>query len=87
MTNFRTVKTFNSSLGGHSYRITSDGQVYRLQRRTPASSSFSSRVELDRAEFEEFAARVGLWNPARDDPGVVAHEIRRWEDMLEEEGK
>lgn len=79
---FRTIKTFKSSLGGHSYRITSNGSVYRLQERTQKSSRFLSRVELEAHEFEEFAARVDLFNPYRDDPAVVAHEIQRWNEIL-----
>lgn len=75
---FETVKTFNSSLGGWKFKVTSNGETVKYHQMGPRASTFNAVATESYESFEKFADEVGLFDPYNDNPAVIA---RRIEDL------
>ncbi len=75
---FETIKTFNSSLGGWKFKVTSNGETVKYHQMGPRASNFNAVATESYESFEKFADDVGLFDPYNDNPAVIA---RRIEDL------
>lgn len=72
---FTTIKSFQATLGGEGYRATSDGATVNIQRMGEGSSSWRTHRSMSRPDFDAYAKHVALYDPYRDDPGLLARLI------------
>lgn len=72
---FRTIKSFRSTLGGEGYRATSDGVKVNIQRMGEGASSWRTQRTMSQSDFDAYAEHVALYDPYRDDPGLLARLI------------
>lgn len=74
----KTIKTFESTLGGFAYRVTSNGNTVSYQEKTPESTSFVTRATEGLAEFQKLAEEKGLFDhySNKDSPAVIRDRIR-----------
>lgn len=72
MSAFRTIKSFNTTLGGEAYRATGNGERVNVQVRTEHSNTWRTIKTMKQAEFDRYADDVGLDSPYCSDPGLLA---------------
>jgi len=78
MAKFKTIHSCETLLGGHEYRVTSDGIVAKIQERRPTTKKFETKVVMDMEYFKEFSDGKGLQDPYRwNNPMVFSSEIDR----------
>lgn len=78
MAKFRTIHNCETLLGGHGYRVTSDGVVAKIQERRPTTTRFETKVVMDIDKYREFSDEKGLQDPyRRNNPMVFSNEIDR----------
>lgn len=78
MAKFKTIHNCETLLGGHEYRVTSDGVVAKIQERKPTTTRFETKVVMDMDEYTEFSDEKGLQDPYRwNNPMVFSNEIDR----------
>jgi len=75
---FETIKTFNSSLGGWQFKVTSNGETVKYHQMGPRASTFNAVATESYESFFAFADEVGLFDPYNDNPAVI---VRRIEDL------
>lgn len=75
MATFKTIHNCNTLLGGHAYRVTSNGETARIQCRPPTTSRFKTEVEMSMAEYQAFAEDAGLDDPYRNNNPAVFEKL------------
>ena len=76
MSGMKVIKTFTAALGGHSFRVTSDGKTVNYGERGPGAQQFRIKASESIDGFDAWAEQVGLFDPYRgDDPGLVYYRI------------
>lgn len=76
MATFKTIKTFQSLLGGYAYRVTSDGVTVKYQERSPRSDRFVTRATEGQVAFNRLADDARLFDSYEgDNPAVIARRI------------
>lgn len=76
MAKFKTIHRCETLLGGHEYRVTSDGVIANIQERKPTTTKFETKVVMDMDEYAEFSEENGLQDPYRwNNPMVFSNLI------------
>lgn len=76
MATFKTIKTFQSLLGGYAYRVTSDGVTVKYQERSPRSGRFVTRATEARGAFDRLSEDARLFDAYEgDNPAVISRRI------------
>ena len=60
---YRTIKTYNTAVGGYYYRVTSDGATVHIQYRAAVTSTFRTFHVMTMIEWKKYTESYGIFFP------------------------
>lgn len=70
---FKTIQSYDTTLGGTAWRATSNGEQVNVQSRSEGSNSWVTQRQMTAEAFEVHADEVGMRDVYNQNPAHLAH--------------